>query len=179
MGYFNITHKLCLHCTVLDIVHIYTCSRTVLRRPQQRWLPNSRWRPQNRKLLYLRNWTRYLHNSNGKTHVFHVNQLNGHKYEVGKYFPTTGNRNDYHKTGSSYISAVGQAFCKIPTATFTFSRLTSWMDIVLKSTNYVGHPEIEMAATKPEVVVSQHWDKISAQFQRQSACFRGGPVEIT
>jgi len=81
-----------------------------------------------------------------------------------QYRPTSGNENGGRQTGSTCIFGTGRDINEILTATPIFSTTPYSMESLPTLPDVSRLPEINMAAVKPEVVVSLEREEISTKF---------------
>ena len=81
-----------------------------------------------------------------------------------RWWPTSGNQYGRRQTGSSCISGTGRDINEVLTATPTFSTTPYSMESLSTLPDVSRLPEINMAAVKPEVVLSLEREEISTKF---------------
>ena len=91
--------------------------------------------------------------------------------------PTSGNQYGGCQTGSSCISGTGRDINEILTPTPIFTTTPYSMDLLSTLPDIGRLPKINMAAVKPEVVISQERGDISTKFQRLPPHFRPRPIQ--
>src|SRR5664279_4735059 len=97
----------------------------------------------------------YEHNSNGYTHVFGVQELNGDNPNTTRCNRKSEIQDGGRQTGSTYISASIADSNETPTATPMFSGARNSMVITPILPDVTGSRKFKMAAVKPEVLISQ------------------------
>src|SRR5664279_746688 len=80
------------------------------------------------------------------------------------------------QTGYTYISASRQDRSEIPTANPTCSRSSNSMGLVGILCDQTGSGKSNMAASKPDILISQLLDKIETKFQRHIGFSTSGLV---
>src|SRR5664279_4110095 len=102
----------------------------------------------------------YEHNSNGYTHVFGVQELNGDNPNTTRCNRKSEIQDGGRQTGSTFISASIPDTNEIPTATPMFSGSRNSMVITRILPEVTGSQKSNMAAAKPEVIITldlQYW----------------------
>src|SRR5208282_4281893 len=132
-----------------------------------------RWRPPNRKYLYLSFQTRYQRRSNGKPPIFGDQQPNGTLANSARCNRKSVFKDGGRQTGSTYISASRKDINAVPTANPPLSGSSNPMELLRIVPDATGSRFLKMAAAKPEVLISQLLDQIATPFQRLTHHFRG------
>src|SRR5664279_238735 len=115
----------------------------------------------------------YEHNSNGYTHVFGVQELNGDNPNTIRCNRKSEIQDGGRQTGSTFISASIPDSNEIPTATPMFSGSRNSMVITRLPPYVTGSRKFKMVAVKLEVLLYQLLYQIATKFQRLLLCFRG------
>src|SRR5208282_292058 len=105
------------------------------------------------------------------TPIFGVQQLSGSIANCVPLLRKSDFKDGGHQTGSTYISASRLDSNAVPTANPPFSGSSNSAALLRILPDATGSRILKMAATKPEVVISQPLDKIATPFQRLTPIF--------
>jgi hypothetical protein len=117
-------------------------------------------------------------NFNGDSRVFEVKLFNGAIADAGRRRLKLEMQYSCRQTGSTYISGCRTDRREIPTALSNFSGLSISVELMSIQHDVDRHPKNNMAAAKPEVLISQAAGQIEEKFQRLFPNFSGLSISM-
>src|SRR5664279_4563837 len=117
-------------------------------------------------------------NSKGYHHIFRVQYFNGTIGNIAGCNRKSEIQYGGRQTGSTHISAYRLDRNEIPTGTPIFSGSSISMELLGISPDVTGSQKFNMAAAKPEVLISQLLDEIETKFQRLPPYFPGPVFQL-